>query len=67
MIPLIVGGVVTLLLIGYGFVVICSLIENTGSILFSIAAGVCHAASPLAVLYFGYRCFLRVMPSTDSR
>lgn len=57
-IAIILGGIVTLFLIFYAYLVICSLIENTGYTVLSIVIGVCHAGAPLVFLFFGYRCFL---------
>ena len=41
------------------FIVICSLIENTGYKILSILFGICHAISPVLFVFFGYQCLLR--------
>ncbi len=46
----------------YAYMIICSLIENTGRTIFSIILGICHAASPVAFVYYGYQCLLRQIP-----
>ena len=43
----------------YTFVIICSLIENTERIIFSINIAICHSASPVAFVFLGYQCLLR--------
>ena len=43
----------------YAFMIICSLIENTGRTIFSIIIGVCHSASPVVFVFVGYQCLLR--------
>lgn len=43
----------------YAFLIISSLIENTGRTIFSIIIGVCHSASPVIFVFEGYQCFLR--------
>ena len=40
----------------YTFVIICSLIENTERIIFSIIIAICHSASPVAFVFLGYQC-----------
>lgn len=43
----------------YAFMIICSLIENTGRTIFSIVIGVCHSALPVIFVFEGYQCLLR--------
>ena len=43
----------------YAFMIICSLIENTGRTIFSIIIGICHSASPVIFVFAGYQCLLR--------
>ena len=43
----------------YAFIVICSLIENTGYKILSVVFGICHAISPVLFVFFGYQCLLR--------
>lgn len=45
----------------YAFMIICSLIENTGRTVFSIIIGVCHSVSPIIFVYAGYQCLLRLV------
>lgn len=58
-IAIILGIVFTLFQLFYAFIVICSLIENTGYKILSIIFGICHAISPVLFSFFGYQCFLR--------
>ena len=46
----------------YAFMIICSLIENTGRTIFSIIIGLCHSALPVIFVFQGYQCFMRKMP-----
>ena len=59
---IILGGIFALFLVFYAFLVVCSLIENTGRPVFSVVIGGCHAAAPMVFLFFGWQCFLRVIP-----
>ncbi len=43
----------------YAFMIICSLIENTGRPIFSIIIGACHSASPVVFVFEGYQYLLR--------
>ena len=43
----------------YAFMIICSLIENTGRTIFSIIIAICHSASPVVFVFLGYHCLLR--------
>lgn len=43
----------------YAFMIICSLIENTGRTIFSIIIGGCHSVSPVIFVFWGYQCLLR--------
>lgn len=56
-----VGVLFGLFLLFYAFLAVSCLMENTGSIAFSLAVGLIHAGLPVPVLYFGYRCFLEKM------
>ena len=56
-IDIMIGIAFLLFQLFYAFVVICSLIENTGYTIYSIILGVCHAISPVAFVFFGYQCF----------
>ena len=58
-IAMILGVVFTLFQLFYAFIVICSLIENTGYKILSIVFGICHAISPVLFVFFGYQCLLR--------
>ena len=58
-IAIILGIAFTLFQLFYGFIVICSLIENTGYKILSIVLGICHAISPVLFVFFGYQCLLR--------
>lgn len=58
-IAMILGVVFTLFQLFYAFIVICSLIENTGYKILSVVFGVCHAISPVLFVFFGYQCLLR--------
>ena len=58
-IAIILGIAFTLFQLFYGFIVICSLIENTGYKILSIVFGICHAISPVLFVFFGYQCLLR--------
>lgn len=58
-IAIILGIVFTLFQLFYAFIIICSLIENTGYKILSIIFGICHAISPVLFVFFGYRCLLR--------
>ena len=59
---IILGGIFALFLVFYAYLVVCSLIENTGRPVFSVVIGGCHAAAPMVFLFFGWQCFLRVIP-----
>ena len=61
-IAIILGIAFTLFQLFYAFIVICSLIENTGYKIFSVIAGISHAISPVVFAYFGYQCLLRKIP-----
>ncbi len=61
-IAIILGITFTLFQLFYAFIVICSLIENTGYKIFSVIAGISHAISPVVFAYFGYQCLLRKIP-----
>ena len=43
----------------YTYMIICSLIENTGRTIFSIIISICHSASPVIFVFEGYQCLLR--------
>ena len=43
----------------YAFMIISSLIENTGRTIFSIIIGGCHSVSPVIFVFVGYQCLLR--------
>ena len=43
----------------YTFMIICSLIENTGRTIFSIIIAICHSASPVAFVFVGYQCLVQ--------
>ena len=58
-IAIILGIIFTLFQLFYAFIVICSLIENTGYKILSIVFGICHAISPVLFVFFGYQCLLR--------
>lgn len=58
-IAIILGIAFTLFQLIYAFIVICSLIENTGCKILSIVFGICHAISPVLFVFFGYQCILR--------
>lgn len=58
-IAVIIGAAFVLFQLVYAFIIIYSLIENTGYTVLSIIAGICHAASPVVVVIFGYQCLLR--------
>lgn len=58
-IAIILGIAFTLFQLFYAFIVICSLIENSGYKILSIVFGICHAISPVLFVYFGYQCLLR--------
>ena len=58
-IAIILGIAFTRFQLFYAFIVICSLIENTGYKILSIAFGICHAISPVLFVFFGYQCLLR--------
>ena len=58
-IAIILGIAFTLFQLFYAFIVICSLIENTGYKILSIVFGICHAISPVLFAFFGYQCLLR--------
>ena len=58
-IAIILGIAFTLFQLFYAFIVICSLIENTGYKILSIVFGICHAVSPILFVFFGYQCLLR--------
>ncbi len=58
---IIIGIAFALFQLFYAYIVICSLIENTGYTIFSIIVGICHAVSPLAFVFWGYQCFWRKM------
>ena len=53
------GIIFTLFQLFYAFIVICSLIENTGYKILSVVFGICHAISPVLFVFFGYQCLLR--------
>ena len=55
---IILGIIFTLFQLFYAFIIICSLIENTGYKILSIVFGICHAISPVLVVFFGYQCLL---------
>ena len=57
-IAMILGVVFTLFQLFYAFIVIRSLIENTGYKILSIVFGICHAISPVVFVFFGYQCLL---------
>ncbi len=59
-VAVIVGIILLILSLVYAFIVICSLIENTGYTVLSIIIGICHAVSPVLFVHFGYQCLLRV-------
>ena len=58
-INIILGVLLVLFLLGYAFIVICSLVENTGRTIFSVLVGLCHALSPAAFVFAGYACTAR--------
>ena len=58
-IAIILGIIFTLFQLFYAFIVICSLIENTGYKILSVVFGICHAISPVLFVFLGYQCFLR--------
>lgn len=58
-IAIIIGIVFILFQLFYAYIIINSLIENTGYTGFSIITGFAHAAMPVLVVFFGYRCLLR--------
>lgn len=58
-VAVIVGIILLILSLVYAFIVICSLIENTGYTVLSIIIGICHAVSPVLFVHFGYQCLLR--------
>ena len=58
-IAIILGIIFTLFQLFYAFIVICSLIENTGYKILSVVFGICHAISPVLFVFFGYQCLLR--------
>lgn len=58
-IAIILGIIFTLFQLFYAFIVICSLIENTGYKILSAVFGICHAISPVLFVFFGYQCLLR--------
>ena len=43
---IILGGIFALFLVFYAYLVVCSLIENTGRPVFSVVIGGCHATAP---------------------
>lgn len=57
-IAIILGIIFTLFQLFYAFIVICSLIENTGYKILSVVFGICHAISPVLFVFFGYQCLL---------
>ena len=58
-IAIILGIIFTLFQLFYAFIVICSLIENTGYKILSVVFGICHAISPVLFVFFCYQCLLR--------
>ena len=58
-ITIILGIIFTLFQLFYAFIIIFSLIENTGYKILSIVFGICHAISPVLFVFFGYQCLLR--------
>lgn len=58
-IAIILGIVFTLFQLFYAFIIICSLIANTGYKFLSIVFAICHAISPVLFVFFGYQCLLR--------
>lgn len=58
-IAIILGIIFALFQLFYAFIVICSLIENTGYKILSAVFGICHAISPVLFVFFGYQCLLR--------
>lgn len=59
---IIIGGIaLALWQIFYAFVVISSLIENTGSTVLAIIVGVGHALLPVVCVFFGYQWFGRML------
>ncbi len=58
-IAIILGIIFALFQLFYAFIVICSLIENTGYKILSVVFGICHAISPVLFVFFGYQCLLR--------
>lgn len=63
-INIILGVLLVLFLLGYAFIVICSLVENTGRTIFSVLVGLCHALSPAAFVFAGYPCLHRKAAET---
>ena len=61
-VAVIVEIILLILSLVYAFIIICSLIENTGYTVLSIIIGICHAVSPVLFVFFGYQCLLRRMP-----
>ena len=57
-IAIILGIIFTLFQLFYAFIVICSLIENTGYKILSVVFGICHAISPVLFVFFGYQCLV---------
>lgn len=55
----IIGIAFALFQIFYAYIVINSLLENTGSMLFSIITGSTHAVTPILFVYFAYQCLLQ--------
>lgn len=58
-IAIILGIIFALFQLFYAFIIICSLIENTGYKILSVVFGICHAISPVLFVFFGYQCLLR--------
>lgn len=58
-IAIILGIIFTLFQLFYAFIIIFSLIENTGYKILSVVFGICHAISPVLFVFFGYQCLLR--------
>ena len=58
-IAIIIGIVFLLFQLFYAFMIVSSLIENTGYTGLSIINGIAHAAMPVLFVFFAYQCLLR--------
>ena len=55
-IAIIIGIVFLLFQLFYAFMIVSSLIENTGYTGLSIINGIAHAAMPVLFVFFAYQC-----------